>query len=80
MVPPMFYGEVPQAIYLYEFNSKKHLDKARGDIAERTMYYALEEYYKMTGDDVLIIHSHKFLSQEGNNEKDFIVLNLSIGN
>ena len=80
MVPPMFYGEVPQAIYLSEFDSKKHLDKARGDIAERTMYYALEEYYKMTGDDVLIIHSHKFLSQEGTNEKDFIVLNLSIGN
>ena len=80
MVPPMFYGEVPQAVHLSEFKVAKYLAGVRGDIAERSMFFQLEKYYKSTGDDVLIIHSHKFLNKEGNNEKDFIVLNLTKGN
>ena len=77
MVPLMFYGDVPEAVDLSKFNDPKRIDKVEGDKAERTMYYALEKYYKETGDDVLIIHSHKFLNNKSNNEKDFIVLNLS---
>ena len=79
MVPPMFYGQVPEAVQFSDFNVKKHLDGVRGDIAEREVFYALKEYFKETGDDVLIIHSHKFLNQTGNNEKDFIIVNLSKG-
>ena len=80
MVPRMFDGDVPQAIHLSRFKDEKHLDRVRGDIAERAMFFALQEYYKLTGDDVLIIHSHKFLNKASNNEKDFIVVNLTKGN
>ena len=80
MVPPMFYGEVPQAIKLSEYNVEKHQAKVWGDIAERKVFYALQEYYKMTGDDALVVHSHKFrVVDDSNNEKDFIVLNLTKG-
>ena len=71
---------IPQAVHLSEFKVAKYLDGVRGDIAERSMFFQLEKYYKSTGDDVLIIHSHKFLNKETNNEKDFIVLNLTKGN
>ena len=79
MVPPMFYGEVPEAIKLTEIRTEKHTDRVKGDLAESKMYYALKEYYALNGDDVLIVHSHKFLHKKSNNEKDFIVLNLSKG-
>ena len=83
MVPPMFYGQIPEAIKLSQFKVKKHLDGVKGDIAERKMFYALKDYFKQTGDDVLIIHSHKFFSKSTNkatnNEKDFIIVNLSKG-
>ena len=79
MVPPMFFGEVPEAVIFEEYNIPKHSDRVRGDIAENKVYHALNDYFKRTGDDVLIIHSHKFLNQTGNNEKDFIVFNLSKG-
>ena len=79
MVPPMFYGEVPEAVILEEYNIPKHLDRVRGDIAESKLYHALKNYFKRTGDDVLVVHSHKFLSKTSNNEKDFIVFNLSKG-
>ena len=79
IVPPMFYGEVPQAVRLNKFNVEKHQDKVRGDIAERTMYFALKDYYKSIGDDVLIIHSHTFFKKASTNEKDFLVFNLSKG-
>ena len=77
MVPPMFYGEVPEAITLSESRLKKSHDKIRGDFAERKMFYALKKYFSQTGEDVVIVHSHKFLNQKGNNEKDFIVFNLT---
>ena len=78
MVPPLFLGEVPETVHLSKY--KKHLDKVREDIAEHSMYFGLKEHYKTTGQDVLIIHSHKFLNKASNYEKDFIVFNLSIGN
>ena len=80
MVPPMFFGEVPEAVILEEYNIPKHLDRVRGDIAESKVYHALKDYFKGTGDDVMIVHSHKFLNKVSNNEKDFIVFNLSKGN
>ena len=79
MVPPMFYGEVPEAIRLHDSKVKKNIDQVKGDLAESTMYYALKKYFEMNGDDVLIVHSHKFLHEASINEKDFIVLNLSKG-
>ena len=79
MVPPMFFGEVPEAVILAGYKDPKHLDRVRGDIAENKVYHALNDYFKRTGYDVLIVHSHKFLNQTSNNEKDFIVFNLSKG-
>ena len=78
-VPPMFFGDIPEAVILEDYNVPKHLDKVRGDIAESKVYHALNDYFKRTGDDVLIVHSHKFLNKASNNEKDFIVFNLSKG-
>ena len=80
MVPPMFYSEVPEAIKLEEFNVQKHKDRVKGDIAESKVYRALKKYFTKTCDDVIIIHSHKFLNEKNeNNEKDFIIVNLSKG-
>ena len=80
MVPPNFYGQVPEAIKLSKYKVTKHVDNARGDLAERIMFFALKKYYSEEGDDVAIIHSHKFLNNQSNNEKDFIVINLTKGN
>ena len=79
IVPPMFFGQVAEAVCLSEYTVPKHLDKVRGDIAEQAVYFGFKKYYESTGDDVLIIHSHKFLNKAGNNEKDFIVFNLNKG-
>ena len=79
MVPPMFFGEVPEAVILEDYNIPKHLDRVRGDIAESKVYHALKNYFKGTGDDVLIVHSHKFLNKASKDKKDFIVFNLSKG-
>lgn len=81
MVPPMFFGEVPEAVIMKEYKVPKHIDMVRGDIAENKVYHALNDYFKRTGDDVLIVHSHRFFNQtrKGNNVKDFIVFNLSKG-
>ena len=80
MVPSIFYGEVPEAIILSEYNVAKHSCGVRGDIAEGKVFHALKKYFTASGDDVLIIHSHKFLDDGGNKEKDFIIFNLSKGN
>jgi hypothetical protein len=78
-VHPMFFGDIPEAVILEDYNVPKHLDKVKGDIAESKVYHALNDYFKRTGADVLIVHSHKFLNKASNNEKDFIVFNLSKG-
>ena len=80
MVPPMFFGEVPEAIKLDESIFPKQKSRVRGDISEKKVFHALKNYFGKTGDDVLIIHSHKFLNKRSVNEKDFIIFNLSKGN
>ena len=81
MVPPMFFGEVPEAGILEKYDVSEHLNRVKGDIAESKVYHALKNYYKRTGDDVLVVHSHKLLNKAKNkvNEKDFIIFNLSKG-
>ena len=51
---------------LSEYKVERYQDRVKGDIAERKMFYALEEYYKMAGDDVLVVHSHKFYVNNSN--------------
>ena len=80
MVPPMFYSQIPEAIKLSEYKVTNHEATAKGDLAERIMFFALEKYFSEEGDDVVIIHSHKFLNNNSNNEKDFIIINLTKGN
>ena len=83
MVPPMFYGEVPEAIVLSEYNVANQISRVRGDMAESKVFHALKKYFTANGDDVLIIHSHKFLDADNNgvnHEKDFVVYNLTKGN
>ena len=58
MVPPMFFGEVPEAVILEKYDVSEHLNRVKGDIAESKVYHALKNYYKRTGDDVLVVHSH----------------------
>ena len=53
------------------------MEAVTGQHAERIMFYALKKYFESTKDDVVVLHSHKFL--QNSNEKDFIVINLSKG-
>ena len=53
------------------------MEAVTGQHAERIMFYALKKYFESTKDDVVVLHSHKFLHTS--NEKDFIVINLSKG-
>ena len=83
-VPPMFISEIPEVIEPDQYNAKtenqgKQKDIVRGQVAEQKMFHALKEYFDDCKDDVLIIHSHKFLDGNVNNEKDFVLLNLSKG-
>ena len=49
-------------------------------ITEKKIYKILRQYYTTTGDDVLIIHSQRFLNTiSSSNAKDFIVFNLTKG-
>ena len=57
MVPPMFFGQVAEAINLSEKALSLATDNVRGDIAERKAFYALKQYFTENGDDVLIIQS-----------------------
>ena len=43
------------------------------------VFNSLKEYFKGSHEDVLVVHSHKFLNKDTNNEKDFILLNLTRG-
>ena len=76
----MFYSQIPEAVKLSEYKVENHVATAKGDLAERIMFFALEKYFSEEGDDVVIIHSHKFLNNVSNNEKDFIIINLTKGN
>ena len=83
-VPPMFISEIPEVIEPDQYNAKtenqgKQKDIVRGQIAEQKMFHALKEHFDDNKDDVLIIHSHKFLDGNVHNEKDFVLLNLTKG-
>ena len=82
-VPNVFFSEVPKVIDYgadkgAAYNAK-YTNHIRGDDAEKEVYKKLKLYFEGNKDDVLILHSHKFLNDESNNEKDFILLNLSKG-
>ena len=57
----------------------KHKDGVRGQIAEQIMFEALKKHYEKSGDDVLIVQSHKFLNSVSSNEKDFLLVNVTKG-
>ena len=81
-VPPIFFSSTPDVIKLKEYDSKtqgkgKHKSGVRGQIAEEIMFNTLKEYYRKSKDDVIVLHSHKFLKNAS--EKDFIVINVTKG-
>ena len=83
-LPPMYFSEIPKIIDPKEYEAKtlgqgEHLDNLRAENAEKTMFDALKDYFEKAKDDVLILSSHKFLDDSSNNEKDFIIVNLSKG-
>ena len=45
MVPPMFFGEVPEAIKLDESIFPKQKSRVRGDISEKKVFHALKNYF-----------------------------------
>ena len=51
----------------------------QGDVAERNVFKALQEYFDEVKDACLILHSHSFLYNQNFKEKDFIILNLTKG-
>ena len=53
------------------------MEAVTGQHAERIMFYAIKKYFESKKDDVVVLHSHKFL--QNSNEKDFVVINLSKG-
>ena len=79
-VPPEFFSGIPEVIkprQPYSNGEKQLEDQIRGENAERFMFDSLEKYYQNSKDDVVVLHSHQFLS--GGNEKDFVIFNLSKG-
>ena len=83
-MPPMFFGSNPEVLNLDEYLEKtkgtgKHKDGVRGQIAEQTMFESLKKHYEKSGDDVLIVQSHKFLNSVSSNEKDFLLVNVTKG-
>ena len=50
-----------------------------GDMAEREVFEKLQKYFTKKGHDCLVIHSHSFLHNENYEEKDFIIVNLTLG-
>ena len=43
------------------------------------MFEALKKHYEESGDDILIVQSHKFLNSVSSNEKDFLLVNVTKG-
>ena len=81
-VPPIFFSSTPDVIKLSEYDAKtqgkgKHKDGVRGQLAEQIMFNSLKAYYSKSKDDVVVLHSHKFLKNA--TEKDFIVFNVTKG-
>ena len=83
-VPPMFISQVPEVIKPCDYTAKTddkgtHKDMLKGQIAEKIMFEELKKHFEKTQDNVIIFHSHKFLENDSNIEKDFIVVNLDKG-
>ena len=83
-VPPMFISQVPEVIKPCDYTAKTddkgtHKDMLKGQIAEKIMFEELKKHFEKTQDNVIIFHSHKFLENDSNSEKDFIVVNLDKG-
>ena len=78
-VPNIFFSQVLKVIDFGAAYNAKYEDNVKGDVAEHEVFNKLQKYFEGKKDDVLILHSHKFLNDESNNEKDFILLNLSKG-
>ena len=87
-LPSIFFSDIPHVVNpgAYENQTKlksgvhkNYEDEIRGEEAERSMFNALQMHFNQTKDDVLILSSHKFLNDTSNNEKDFIIVNLSKG-
>ena len=83
-VPPMFISQVPEVIKPCDYSAKTddkgtHKDMLKGQIAEKIMFEELKKHFEKTQDNVIIFHSHKFLENDSNSEKDFILVNLTKG-
>ena len=80
-MPPSFLSHIPQVVNYDLDPRRKFKDAISGEKPERKMFLILKEYFKKD-DDVLVLCHHAFLG-EGlggeNNEKDFIILNLTLG-
>ena len=86
-LPPMFFSGIPKVSNFKEYQehyatkAEKGLysDQIKGVLAEKFVFNELKKYHGNSKDDVLIVHSHKFLGSKTTKEKDFIILNLSKG-
>ena len=82
MVPPIFFSEYPDVLKPEDYEVKKGREKPGklvGEMAEKEVFDRLKSYYEKSGSDVVILHSHKFLTEVETREKDFIIINLSLG-
>ena len=85
-LPPIFFSEVPKVINFKEYEDfyrnkgtkGQFSDRVKGAVAEKFVFYELKKFYDGTKDDVLVIHSHRFLDVDSK-EKDFVIVNLSKG-
>ena len=50
-----------------------------GDIAEREVFEHLQKYLSKKGHDCLLVHGHSFLHFENYEQKDFIIVNITLG-
>ena len=70
----------PNCYHVGDNIGKKYKDGIKGYMAEHAMFKALQKYFKQTGDDVLVVMSHKFLNTSEKSpvsEKDFILKQIS---
>ena len=87
LLPPMFFSGIPKVSNFKEYQdhyankAEKGLysDQIKGVLVEKFVFNELKKYCGDSKDDVLIVHSHKFLGSSTTKEKDFIILNLSKG-
>ena len=82
MIPPVFFSKFPDVFKPEDYKVKKGREipgKLVGELVEKEVFDKLKSYYENSGYDVVILHSHKFLTEVDTSEKDFIIINLSLG-